>query len=424
MSGRRMNVLATGAIVIAVISGPLAGCSMIRFRNPFQWAERPVQPASAVDEPMVTNEDHGILDSVEEFLARTADYQLTDSAATSSRTVTPPPVESPPRTISGPTGINRKSAEPAYGGVAQRDGHSGALENTQIELDDHPPSGGALALPVIQSVSIHPAPDSQEVVEESVTSNSANAPLDVSVKNPSESVDQLLAHLEQRAVQESNFETEWPLRLTQLAFHRDTEAAQVSADLPQATRIVLEALVRTVLAIRSVARDPALASAEALERIDDLRRLLTDRADLSVTVVALCRKVVTFGAYEEMGDADFVAGRTVQAIVYSEISNLQSEETGDGRYRTRLATRLEVLTADGRSVWRQEEPDIVDLCRRRRTDFFVAQRISLPPTLSAGDYVLKVLIEDKLSGKADEALHPFAIGSMLSAAARHTARAP
>ena len=70
-------------------------------------------------------------------------------------------------------------------------------------------------------------------------------------------------------------------------------------------------------------------------------------------------------------------------------------------------------------MWRHEEPEIVDRCRRRRKDFFIAQRIALPPTLSAGDYVLKVLVEDKLTGRADEATYPIVLVSPVSLATGH-----
>ena len=134
-------------------------------------------------------------------------------------------------------------------------------------------------------------------------------------------------------------------------------------------------------------------------------------------MVALCRKVVTFGVYEEIPHEGFVTGRPIPAIVYSEIRNLRSEPEADGRFRTSLATRLELLTSDGKPVWEHEEPGIADLCRRRRTDFFIAQRVVLPPLLAAGEYVIKVLVEDKLSGKANEATHRFAVLSPAALAA-------
>jgi hypothetical protein len=110
-----------------------------------------------------------------------------------------------------------------------------------------------------------------------------------------------------------------------------------------------------------------------------------------------------------MSDEDFVAGRSNPTIVYSEIRNLRSEPVEGSQYRTLLGTRIEILTADGDSVWQHVEPEIVDLCRRRRNDFFIAQRIVLPSTLPPGEFVLKVLVEDRLSGKADEATHRFTV---------------
>jgi hypothetical protein len=163
------------------------------------------------------------------------------------------------------------------------------------------------------------------------------------------------------------------------------------------------------MGVRRLAIDPLGVGAHALERIDELRQAVADRGDPIVVEVALCRNVVTYGVYEEMPPEAFVAGRTTQTIAYSEVRNFRSELSDDGTYSTVLATRLEVFTVDGHSVWQHEEPEIKDMCRRRRTDFFIAQRITLPPTLPAGDYVLKVMVEDKLSGRASEASHPFAL---------------
>jgi hypothetical protein len=227
-------------------------------------------------------------------------------------------------------------------------------------------------------------------------------------------IDQVISNLKTRAAKTSDFDTEWRLRLIQLAFHRDAEAMKVSRSLAPQTQSLLGALVRTAVAVRRAVRDPLLVGERELNRVKELQELLARRIDLVVTSVALCRKVVTFGVYEELADEALVAGRTTWAIVYSEIRNFQVEQTDDGEYRTHLATRLEVLTEAGRSVWQHQEPDIADLCRQRRTDFFIAQRIELPPTLPAGNYVLKVMVEDKLSGKAGETSYPFALNSAMA----------
>ena len=243
-----------------------------------------------------------------------------------------------------------------------------------------------------------------------------NAPLDVSQGGQQPSLDQLLIHLQSQAQAGSDVEAQWRLRLVQLAMGRDDQSLNPSPDLSKGANRLLTALLKTAVAVRDLARSPMSTGLAALETADELRRELADQADPVVSAIALCRRVVTFGVYDEMDEADLVAGSAVQTIVYCEIRNLQSQATGDGLYETRLGTRLELLTAEGRSMWQSEEPEIVDRCRRRRMDFFIAQRVTLPPTLPAGDYVLKVLVEDKLSGRANEATYPLAISSPLSIA--------
>ena len=117
-----------------------------------------------------------------------------------------------------------------------------------------------------------------------------------------------------------------------------------------------------------------------------------------------------------MPAAEFAAGRATPTIIYSEIRNLRGEKSADGLFRSALATRVELLTADGQSVWQHAEPEISDLCRNRRDDFFIAQRVTLPATLKEGPHVLKVLVEDKLSGRAAEQTLRFTVhgGSALA----------
>jgi hypothetical protein len=230
-------------------------------------------------------------------------------------------------------------------------------------------------------------------------------------------VDRVVAQLEKRAAQLPGIESEWPLRLIQMALGRDREAASISSALSPDARRVLAALIQVASAARGAAADSTTVGDDLLNKVDELKRSLTEKADPVVSSVSLCRKVVTFGVYDEMKNEEFVSGRTTQTIVYCEIRNFRSDETEDHKFRTVLATRLEVLSAAGTSVWQREEPAIEDVCRRRRSDFFLAQRITLPATLPAGEYVLKVFVEDKLAGKADEATRPFTMMAANSVAA-------
>ena len=378
----------------------------------------PANPAPAT--PTVEDErQQALLAAVEEFLVRTQDYQLA--------TATPPlsaADKRPTTEYETLPGIDRPLESPDRNSPPAQPGSSAdtAFANTRMTLGEKVTGETTLTVPVIKSVSIRcastapVAPPQRDV--QPPQANITNQPLEAHPQEPLMTAGRLVEHLESQAQKSSDLDSEWRLRLVQLAFNRESDATEVSSDLSTAGRTALLGLIRLGLEIRRLIKDPLSSGEEALNRLEELRRVLADRADPIVSSVALCRKVVTFGVYEEMTEDELVAGRTLQTIVYSEIRNLQSEPDQDGQYRTLLGTRLEVLTAEGTSVWQHQEPEIVDRCRRRRNDFFIAQRITLPPTLSPGEFVLKVLVEDQLSGKANEAVHHFTIRATPTRTAR------
>jgi hypothetical protein len=161
--------------------------------------------------------------------------------------------------------------------------------------------------------------------------------------------------------------------------------------------------------VRRVLNDPAYPADSVLAQLDGLREKLSTRAELEIPVVALCTRVMTFGVYDEMSPDQLAPYQTNRAIVYSEIRNFASRTDSDGKYETLLTGKLELLTKEGRSIWRHEEPEIKDMSKQRRGDFFLAQLVSFPADLAPGDYVLKVMIQDKLAGKANEGRLEFAV---------------
>ncbi|MHC4697984.1 MAG: hypothetical protein ACYTFA_14725 [Planctomycetota bacterium] len=389
------------------------------------------QPNSAAD----------MLAAVQEFLERTEDYEWPPStgpsagvstaawgqtSATSPRPVNACHIDTPEfehgeglRVSSDIEGRSISSNRDP--GFLSADGRSdappAAVANTWVALTDPEPPQSPLALPVVQSVSIREAVRPVFEAEVSIPSSTSNQPLDVQFDDATVSADRFLEQLETQAHEADDFDSLWQLLLVQVAMKRVVDPPEPAPSLSAEAQRILSGLIRLIVSARAAARNPLLLGEEALLRADEFRQLLADRADPEVSAVTMCRKVVTFGRYEEMDSDEFVAGRRVQTIVYSEIRNLRSEQTPDGQYRTVLRTRLAVLSEEGEPVWQHEEPEIQDLCRRRRTDFFIAQRITLPATLGEGNYVLKVFAEDKLSGKANEASYQFTVHSPHSVAA-------
>ena len=417
MTGKRVEAGVVTLSLMTCLAATLSGCALFPPQNADRLPDLPLPPEPRATAPSTDEAEEAILAAVEQFLKRTQDYGLPGPPSSESGSA---PVSDGAAVANATTrdGAAGRPVRPAPPGDRLAPEHDQVSANTQMGLQDTSPTRLAVALPVVESVSIRSTVSLDAAVAEPVKINTTNEPLDVRQAETPLTIDRFLSELETGAASTNDPDAEWQLRLTQLALHRDTEAVQVSQNLPQGARSMLTALIRAAVAVRRTASDPLLSGDEAIDRVDELRTVLADRADPVVSTVALCRKVATFGVFEEMGNEDFVAGQAVQAIVYSEIRNLRSDLTDDGRHRTRLATRLEVFTADGRSVWQREEPEIVDLCRRRRTDFFIAQRLTLPPSLPAGDYVLKILVEDKLSGRVDEASHGFVIGPPTSVARR------
>lgn len=358
------------------------------------------------------------LAAIEDFLARTKGYERWPApAALGTSMFTNNPKFNPTASLPIDRGFKPAQSAPSPFPIQQQP----TSNKFGVVQGDASPTFAATttrqrAIPALQSVAIRWSESSIDESQKPAPSNSTNVAFNAQPAKEMFSLDRLLSQMEQQATTRQDFASEWQLRLAQLVTDHDEEARKVSHHLPGQSQRILATLIETAMSIRNLGRNPMLTGEEALNHATNLRQLLAERADPVVSAVALCRRVGTFGVYDPMTSDDFVAGQSIEAIVYSEVANLSSELNSEGLFETRLSTRLEVLTADGRSVWQHEEAEIIDVCRRRRTDFFVVQRVTLPPTLPVGDYVLKVLVADRISGRADEASHAFAISSPLSVA--------
>lgn len=349
--------------------------------------------------------------AVEAFLDRTRDYQLDHRAeppawsaaptieATHLRAM-PGPADSQP--VNNPQTVEAKTTLPEMRSVA----------NAQVSLDSTPPRPRQ-AVPVLQQLRVREAPAPLKESPEPTTpsARTTNQPLDAVEGDVVDDADRFLEALSRRAKGSGRFADALRLRVLRDLLDRPNSVADddAASTLPMEARRLASQWVDVYRALSEVAESPLQPCDEAIERIERTRELLVERADPTVSAIALCRKVVTFGVYEPMPLDELAAGRAIQTIVYCELKNLRSELTPEGQNRTLLSSRLELFGADGRSVWSQEEPNIEDLCRRKRSDFFIAQRIMLPANLPAGEYVLKVTITDELSNRMNEGSLPFTL---------------
>ena len=59
----------------------------------------------------------------------------------------------------------------------------------------------------------------------------------------------------------------------------------------------------------------------------------------------------------------------------------------------------------------RKQASVIDLCRNRRRDFFLADRLTIPASLPAGRYVLKVTVVDDLANRVAESTIPVTIAA-------------
>jgi hypothetical protein len=146
---------------------------------------------------------------------------------------------------------------------------------------------------------------------------------------------------------------------------------------------------------------PILTSAASTDSPDeavvtaDLRRAvdaLDDLAPLRISELQACRKVHGFGHFDSIDPASLRPGQTV--IVYCEMSGLRYAPV-EGGYRSRLESRVEIVSRnEKRSIWSQDLGTAEDICRRRRRDYYVNYRLTLPTEIPSGSYELRLTQTD------------------------------
>jgi len=285
-----------------------------------------------------------------------------------------------------------------------------------------PPAPPMPEKPVLESVFIRSttAQAQEQVAADADPTRTTNTPLSAAGQTATVlSVEALIAALQDRVKSDpADLSAQWELRLLQLASGDDQAARDLPEDAAGDFVEPLRRLVDALIAVRDALQHPLTQVEPAVAAVEALNDAVRRRADLLIPTVALCTRVQTFGVYDELATEALQPNRANRAIVYVEVANFASEATPDGRYRTVLSNELEVLTPQGQSLWHQEESNIVDLSRRPRHDFFLAQMVTLPATLGPGEYVLKVTLQDDLSGKSNQTVHPFSVGATLAGTPR------
>ncbi|MFQ3592986.1 MAG: hypothetical protein SNJ82_07315 [Gemmataceae bacterium] len=188
------------------------------------------------------------------------------------------------------------------------------------------------------------------------------------------------------------------------------QAARELQNVEASRRERLVALLRLAVDVEEQALDrlsPSDVDA-MLEHLQSLCQQLRPRAPLKILSACLCQSIQGFGQYERLAaDHVFVVGKpgssSGRVQLYVEVGNFGSKPLGDGRYETSLATRLEIEDANGKLVHTWDLGVCVDQSQSPRKDYYLNVQFPLPANLPAGDYSLRVIVQDITAGPPREA---------------------
>lgn len=199
--------------------------------------------------------------------------------------------------------------------------------------------------------------------------------------------------------------------------------SMLEPSLTPAQRTRLEAF-RALIA--ELVRDDDLTPDALVATLLDRARALEPARPLSIPTATLARRVTGFGRFVPFESSRFLAGKAHAALVYVEVADFahrpavssspigfrhldapEPASEGAAEYVIELTQELRLYhRADGVLAWMSREQPSRDVSRRKRTDHYLVQRISLPATLTVGGYSLKVLLRDTTTGATAEAIIP------------------
>ncbi len=229
--------------------------------------------------------------------------------------------------------------------------------------------------------------------------------------NANAAMDMLLFRLEEKLKDRpEDTGTQMKLRLIHAVLGQWQQALKDRGGTDTVSAEMAKSVAALVKAFDNGEASSAQQANEALAIIEKMQQTLRSQADLVVSELQLCREVSSFGCFKTMPPEYFVEGKSLPVIIYLELENFTSKFVAEQKvYQTLLSMTIEVLSESGRSVWRQRYEKIEDIANRRRTDFYLAPQVTLPPAISAGSMKLKITVEDLHGNKVAQRSIPLEI---------------
>lgn len=119
-------------------------------------------------------------------------------------------------------------------------------------------------------------------------------------------------------------------------------------------------------------------------------------SNLEVKSVAFCTEVERYGVITKFPKNQFQADQ--ELLLYCEIENVAANKVKEG-YESQLQGSYEIIDSQGRKVADQLLPMEPEICQNHRRDYFIVYKIYMPQQIVAGNYQLRLTVEDMKARK-------------------------
>ena len=192
----------------------------------------------------------------------------------------------------------------------------------------------------------------------------------------------------------------------------DNQSPELAAmsQMPDEDRELVSVLVDGLSNFRSIVKQDAnMLPAQRMKPLQEMIERLRSQSELTVSTIALCKRVDAFGKYDPIVPARLPAMKASRVIVYCEVENFLPRQNASQMWETNLTEQVTLFTDTGLVVLSDQKRKVNDECRNRRHDFFAFNIINLPDNLTMGHYVLKVTINDDNADRVAEATVPVSV---------------
>ncbi len=326
-----------------------------------------------------------------------------NDASQTAMTTSPSPTTGSPNAETSPwiTNVTLERSNIPEAGVSAIESPNHTASITSPTHTSQAAMASPSSTPSVQLTEVRPATaDNMNALKRS--DHPANRPAVRTTSSSSDLAD-TIRELEARVAKNPHqYDDLYKLRLLYAATGQKAKATAPVPGLDAAHAELLNAMLSVVTRGDQVLTQPSASSSQALMAVEELGRLLRQQTSVIIPKVALVTRVNSFGDYVAVDPPVFEQGKPVHVFVYTEIANFRSEPTADGRLRTVLSESIHVYDSSGKVVYEKSVPQFEDRTITPRRDFFYPFEIKLPADLPAGQYALKVTVEDKLSATTDQ----------------------